>query len=95
MTPREVQCGGTTHSSPGTHRRSGIAERSLATLVHVPKPLNDISNRTNLVFLNLAGAQRQNLQERHSRLILLIALDVLYHDLDFAILSNDERFGLA
>ena len=63
----------------------------LATVSESP---HDVPGGLDFAFLDLARAEREDLQQRHRLLGLLVAFDVLYHDLGFAILGDDQGLSL-
>ena len=60
----------------------------------ITKALDDIGGRLNLALFDLTSAERQNFQKRHGLLRLLVAFNILYYNLGFAILSDDQGLPL-
>jgi len=62
-----------------------------ARLPPLTKPFDDIGGGLDLSFFDLAGAERQNFQQRHGLLRLLVTFDALHDCLGFAVLGDDQR----
>ena len=58
------------------------------------KPFDDIGSGLNLASFDLAGAERQDFQQRHGLLRLLATFDVLYDHLGFAVPGDEQWFSL-
>ena len=62
-----------------------------ASFLPLAQTLDHILSGLDLAFPDLTGPERQDLQESHGFLGLLVACDVLYDHLCFAVLGDDQR----
>jgi hypothetical protein len=82
---------GKNHAKREQRRRSEKPHRASAIPPILTQALDHIRSGFDLAFLDLTSAERQYFQKSHRFLGLLVAFDVLQHDLRLSVLRNDEQ----
>jgi hypothetical protein len=73
------------------HRWLGEPRTASSSLLSFAQTFDRILSGLDLAFPDLTGPERQDLQESHGFLGLLVAFDILYDHLGFAVLRDDQR----